>query len=71
MDDDLSFLVCTRCGDRIGVFESLWVELSDGTIHSSSFLNLGRHLGNEERRRARFWHAGCLAPDAIPSPAEP
>ena len=71
MDDDLSFLVCTRCGDRIGVFEPLWVELSDGTIHSSSFLNLGQHLGNEECRRARFWHAGCLAPDAIPSPAEP
>ena len=71
MDDDLSFLVCTRCGDRIGVFEPLWVELSDGTIHSSSFLNLGQHLGNEARRRARFWHAGCLAPDAIPNAVEP
>ena len=65
--DDNPFLVCTRCRDRIGVFETLWVKLSDGTIHSSSFLNLGQHLRNEEHRLARFWHAGCLAPDAIPS----
>ncbi len=65
------FLVCMRCRDRIGVFEPLWVKLADGTIHPSSFLNLGQHLQHEECRQARFWHAGCLAPDAIPRPAEP
>lgn len=71
VDDGSPFLVCMRCRDRIGVFEALWVELSDGTIHPTSFLNLGKHLRNEDRGRARFWHDGCLAPDAIPNAAEP
>ena len=65
-----ALLVCTRCRDRIGVFEQLWLKLSDDTIHPSSFLNLGQRLRNEERR-ARLWHVGCLAPDAIPNTAEP
>ena len=69
--EDNPFQVCTRCRDRIGVFEPLWVELADGTISPSSCLNLGQHLRNEERRLARFWHAACLAPDAIPTAAGP
>jgi hypothetical protein len=70
VDENPPILVCARCGDRIGVFEGLWVKLSDGTIRRSSILNLGKHVANEEAR-LWFWHAGCLAPDALPSAAEP
>jgi len=56
------FLLCAGCGDRIGIYELLWCELPDGTLGSSSYLN----LGCEQRRgRSRCWHLGCLAPDAL------
>ena len=63
MQDRKWLLVCARCGDRIGVYEPLWAELPDGTLHSSSYLNLARC---DLHRESRFWHLGCLAPDAVP-----
>ena len=58
------FLLCAACGDRIGMYEPLWCELPDGALGSSSYLN----LSCEQRRgRSRFWHLGCLAPDAVPA----
>jgi len=57
------FLLCAACGDRIGIYEPIWCEWPDGTLASSSYLNLSR----EQRcARARCWHLGCLAPDAVP-----
>jgi hypothetical protein len=56
-------LVCTRCGERIGVYEPLWLELADGILRSSSFLSLGEH---ELPEPARLWHHGCLAPVRLP-----
>ncbi len=52
-------LVCARCGDRIGVYEPLWIALADGTLRASSYLNLDEHELDE---RARLWHHGCLGP---------
>jgi hypothetical protein len=60
-------LLCARCGDRIGVYERLWLELADGTLRSSSFLNLAQH---ELHGRARLWHHSCLAPDGLSPEAE-
>jgi len=59
---------CARCGDRIGVYEPLWVELGDGTLHSSSYLELGGYKSHEPWR---LWHQGCLFPDAVSPLAEP
>jgi hypothetical protein len=51
---------CTRCGDRIGVYEPFWVQLVDGTLRSSSYLNLDQDLGRQQSP-LRQWHRGCLA----------
>jgi hypothetical protein len=58
------FLLCTNCGDRIGVYEPARLELTDGSIRVSFVLNIDpdpRHAENRLRR----WHLGCLTPDAI------
>ena len=57
-----SEIVCAECGDRIGVYEPLWLELADGTVLASSYLNLGGHGPHE---CSRLWHLGCLAPDRV------
>lgn len=57
-------LTCAQCGDRIGVYEPLWLELADGALHHSSYLNLGDY---PELDRSRLWHLGCL----LPRPSEP
>lgn len=67
MDHDRPLPVCARCGERIGIYEPLWLERADGTLCSSSYLNLGNH---ERSERARLWHPGCLAPDAVPQAGE-
>jgi hypothetical protein len=55
------------CGDRIGVYEPLWLELPDGDVHRSSYLNLGDYPAHDE---ARLWHIDCLIPVGIPRPCE-
>ena len=45
VDHVSAFLRCALCGDRIGVYEPIWLELADGRLHRSSFLNLGDHQG--------------------------
>jgi hypothetical protein len=57
---------CAHCGDRIGVYEQLWLQLPDGTLDVSSFLNLTEHLWRT-RAQIKFFHFGCLAPDTPPS----
>jgi len=49
-------LICAFCGERIGVYERIRVELADGTIERSSLLNLDA----DTRRRVRtVWHLEC------------
>lgn len=60
MDDSSRSLLCAMCGDRIGVYEPLWLEMVDGSLHRSSYLNLGDHPGHDP---SRLWHLDCLVPD--------
>lgn len=55
---------CSRCGDRIGVYEPFWLQLDDGTMRSSSYLNLHRDLRRGERMLA-LWHRGCVALEEV------
>jgi hypothetical protein len=54
-------------GDRLGVYEPLWLELPDGTLRSTSYLNLDPHELCEE---TSIWHHGCLVPDGLAGAAE-
>ena len=65
MEHVLPFLQCALCGDRIGVYEPIWLELGDGTLHCSSYLNLSDYPGHDP---SRFWHVDCLTPEAVPRP---
>jgi hypothetical protein len=47
------------CGDRIGVYEPIWLELRDGSLHRSSYLNLEDHPGYDP---SRLWHLDCFIP---------
>jgi hypothetical protein len=58
---------CIVCGDRIGVYQRIYVDLGRGRLVRSSLLALRA----EERRSARaFWHehhGGEQAPDVPPA----
>jgi hypothetical protein len=62
MTDDRHWLLCAHCGDRIGSYEPLWLELADGTLKLSAFLRLGHDLPPGENGW-RIWHRGCRRPD--------
>lgn len=65
VDEVSGFLRCALCGDRIGVYEPIWLELADGRVRRSSFLNLGDYPGYD---RSRLWHLDCLMPEVMPRP---
>ena len=54
--------VCGRCGDRIGVYEPIWLALDDGTLVASALLNLDDH-GPRIQGDPRLFHVGCLDAD--------
>jgi len=62
VNHDRSELVCARCGDRIGVYEPLWLELADGTACTGSYIGL--RTGPQEW--SRLWHLGCLPIEELP-----
>lgn len=48
--------VCAACGDRVGVYEPLWLQHPDGSVVSSALLELEvRHADG------RIFHSACLA----------
>ena len=53
--------VCVVCGDRIGVYEPIWLALDDGTVVASALLNLDDHRPGIQRD-PRLFHVGCLDP---------
>ena len=58
--------VCGVCGDRIGVYEPIWLALDDGTLVASALLNLDDHQA-EMHGDPRLFHEGCLGSDqALP-----
>jgi hypothetical protein len=65
VDQVWRFLRCAMCGDRIGVYEPIWLELADGSLHRSSYLNLGDYLGHDP---SLLWHLDCLIREATPRP---
>jgi hypothetical protein len=52
---------CAGCGERIGVYEPLWLEQPDGTFSRTSLLNVSEH--QQDGRQLRLFHSGCLAAD--------
>jgi hypothetical protein len=65
VDHVSAFLRCALCGDRIGVYEPIWLEFADGSLHRSSFLNLGDHPGYDQ---SRLWHLDCVIPEVMRRP---
>jgi hypothetical protein len=51
--------VCGVCGDRIGVYEPIWLDLDDGTLVVSALLKLDDHL-DKTHGDPRMFHTGCL-----------
>jgi hypothetical protein len=51
--------VCCACGDRIGVYEPIWLTLDDGTVVVSALLNLDDYR-SRMRPDARLFHVSCL-----------
>jgi len=53
---------CAVCGDRVGIYETVFVEHPEGTM-CSSYLNL-----DPATRHApwRFLHFGCAVPECQP-----
>jgi len=49
-------LLCACCGDRIGVYEPVWLERPDGTRVRSGLLELG-----DAPAQGRRFHSECLA----------
>jgi len=56
---------CAGCGQRIGVYEPIWLEFGNGTLLSTSLLNIDQEPSSEQQPE-RLLHLGCLAPDQIP-----
>lgn len=61
--DETQFPRCEACGDRIGVYERIWVRHPDGRLESSSLLALDAELDTPS---AQLYHTGCLAPSSGP-----
>jgi hypothetical protein len=56
--------VCAGCGDRVGVYEPIWLETPDGGVHHTSLLALS---GEDSTSPARvYYHLGCLPTDLVP-----
>jgi hypothetical protein len=53
--------VCGVCGDRIGVYEPIWLALDDGTLVASALLKLDDHR-ETIHGDPRMFHVGCLEP---------
>jgi hypothetical protein len=56
--------VCVGCGDRVGAYESAWVELDDGSFRPGSELRSGALDGQRARS---LWHLACVPPARLMS----
>lgn len=50
--------VCAACGERVGVYERIRVELPDRTVITTSLAS----LDGERRLVRRVWHIDCDTP---------
>lgn len=60
MQSTTSKPICGVCGDRIGVYEPVWLELEDGTLVLSALLNLDDHRASMSGD-PRLFHLACRA----------
>jgi hypothetical protein len=51
--------VCSVCGDRIGVYEPIWLALDDGALVASALLNLDDHSA-AIHGDPQLFHVGCV-----------
>ena len=58
MQSTTSKPVCGTCGDRIGVYEPIWLALDDGTYVRSALLRLDEYRARHDDAPALF-HLGC------------
>ena len=58
MSSIASHPVCSACGDRIGVYEPVWLQLEDGSFTASALLRI-----DCARAQPRLFHFGCLTGD--------
>ena len=63
-DEPPSRPVCAHCADIIGVYERVWVKLTDGSLRESSLLNLAKDTPPGQSITG-IWHADCIAADAV------
>ena len=56
--DTTQFVTCAHCGDRIGVYEEMWVSDAAGNLTVTGGPD-ARPLSDQ----ARAFHRGCLNPD--------
>ncbi len=56
--------VCAMCGDRVGVYEPIWLESPDSTIHSTSLLALSGD--GDTPNSCVYYHLGCLPTELVP-----
>lgn len=61
------FTLCDRCGERLGVYEPLVLEFSDGTVLHGGLLALRDRAGGDARLR----HARCHEDGASPGNEAP
>jgi len=59
MGHDPGWPICQRCAKRVARYELGWIEHADGSLTTSSVLDLDARA---RRDAARIWHAACFAP---------
>ena len=57
--------LCAHCGERIGVYERIWLEQADGAVRLSSVLAMLE--GPAAPDGEPLWHFDCLAPGRRPA----
>lgn len=63
-DDHQTHPVCAPCANVIGVYEPIWMKLTDISLRQSSLLNLAKGTPPGQSITG-IWHAGCLATSHI------
>jgi len=50
---------CARCGERVGVYEPLWLQRADGRFLATGLIAVRKHL-RREGPGLRLFHRGCV-----------
>jgi hypothetical protein len=53
-------ILCTTCGDRIGIYEPVWLEEPNGALTRTGLLKIKQAYS--EPHRLRLHHLNCRSP---------